>query len=67
VKLPRNGPEMGLLIKRIHGVLTLLWIVLLVPSLTIWKNSLLWVVFMSAWANIASHAAGWLAGETAND
>jgi hypothetical protein len=35
--------------------MTFLWIGLLVPSLLWWKNSILWVVLMSAYANIVGH------------
>ena len=47
------------LLRKIHGFLTILWIVLIVPSLLWWKESILWVVLMSAWANIAGHWSAW--------
>lgn len=49
---------------RAHGALTLVWLALIVPSVLWWRESVTWVVFMSLWANIASHLAGWVAGRT---
>jgi hypothetical protein len=37
------------------------WVVLLVPSMLWWAQSIRWVVAMSAWALVAGHAAGWMA------
>lgn len=44
--------------KHFHAALTILWAVLLVPSVVWWRNSVPWLVFMSAWALVASHWAG---------
>jgi hypothetical protein len=41
-----------------------LWATLIVPTLLFWKNSILWVAFMSLYANIASH---WAAAEADRD
>jgi hypothetical protein len=48
-------------LRRIHGVLTLVWMALIVPTLIWWRESVLWVALMSIWANIASHWAAWQA------
>lgn len=39
------------------GVTTVVWAVLLVPSLLWWKDSILWIIVMSWWANVAASAA----------
>jgi len=38
-----------------HKWTTLLWILLLVPTLLFWSQSILWLCLMSVWANIAGH------------
>jgi ABC-type bacteriocin/lantibiotic exporter with double-glycine peptidase domain len=58
---------MKIIIKRlkastIHTVLTLVWVVLVLPTLFWWQESVMWVALMSLWANIASH---WAAREAA--
>jgi hypothetical protein len=45
-----------------HTILGLAWAVLIIPTLLWWRQSLLWVAFMSLYANIASH---WGAREAA--
>ena len=42
------------------GVTTLLWAILLIPSLLWWKESILWLVMMSWWANVAASASAFL-------
>jgi hypothetical protein len=44
-----------------HIALTVFWIVAILPTIIWWKDSILWVAFMSLWANIASHIAAWQA------
>lgn len=41
--------------------LAVVWAVAVIPTLVWWKNSILWVAFMSLWANVASHLAAWIA------
>lgn len=48
-------------LKKINLWLTVLWVVLAVPSLLWWKSSILWVIVISLWANIASHFAAYIA------
>lgn len=38
-----------------QGVATIVWILLIIPSVLWWKNSIVWIVYMSAWANVAGH------------
>jgi hypothetical protein len=47
-------------VMRTQAFLTVAWLLLVIPSVTIWKESVPWLVFMSVWANVAGHAAGWI-------
>lgn len=38
-----------------HKWATIVWIVLLIPSVLWWNQAIIWVVLMSVWANIAGH------------
>ena len=49
----------------IHAGLTGVWILLVIPTLIWWRDSIFWVAFMSLWANAASHAAAALAARAA--
>lgn len=40
---------------RFNACMTGVWIALLVPTVLWWKDSLLWVIIMSAYANIVGH------------
>lgn len=42
---------------RFHATMTILWVLLIVPTVLWWQNSITWVIVMSLWANIAAHAA----------
>ena len=44
---------------RLHLGLTLAWAALIIPSLLFWRESVPWLVLMSAWANVAGSAASW--------
>jgi hypothetical protein len=43
-----NSPEL-------HLVLTIAWATLLIPTLLWWRTSILWVAFMSLYANVVGH------------
>lgn len=43
----------------VHLIMTGVWVLALVPTLTIWKTSILWIAFMSIWANVVSHATAY--------
>jgi hypothetical protein len=43
------------ILRKIHGALTLIWMLMLIPSLIWWAESIPWLVTMSVWANIAGH------------
>jgi RsiW-degrading membrane proteinase PrsW (M82 family) len=44
---------------RVHGALTVVWALLMIPSLLFWQESVPWLVIMSCWANVAGSAASW--------
>lgn len=41
--------------RRFHLIMSGVWLALLVPSVTIWKESIIWLVFMSWYANFITH------------
>lgn len=57
----RYLPPDATMLRRIHGGMTILWFLLIAPSILWWGNSVKWVVLMSVWANLASHFAAWQA------
>lgn len=40
---------------------TITWLLLAIPSIIWWSQSIAWLVFMSVWANVAASAATWQA------
>lgn len=42
---------------KIHTTLACMWAVLMIPSLVWWKESLVWVIAMSCYANFAGSMA----------
>ncbi|MEE4407253.1 MULTISPECIES: hypothetical protein [unclassified Serratia (in: enterobacteria)] len=48
-------------IKKAHLFMTLLWAALAIPSVIWWKDSVLWVIIISIYANIVGHLAGYTA------
>jgi hypothetical protein len=50
---------------QVHLVLLVAWVLLLVPTLLWWKDSILWVLVISIYANIASHWSAWEAKRAA--
>jgi hypothetical protein len=47
--------------RHIHAVATVAWLVLSVPSMLWWRNSIGYIVFLSVYAIVASHWAAWQA------
>lgn len=45
--------------RRFHGAMTVVWLLLGIPSVLWWRESIAWLVFMSVWANVAGHFSGW--------
>ena len=48
-------------IKRCHLVAAVMWVGLAIPSLIWWKDSVLWVILVSIYANIVGHLSGYSA------
>lgn len=48
--------------KYVHRALATTWLLLAIPTMLWWSQSILWVAFMSLYANVASH---WAAAEAA--
>ncbi|MBC8901870.1 hypothetical protein E6P77_08125 [Klebsiella pneumoniae] len=48
-------------IKRCHLVAAVMWVGLAIPSLIWWKDSILWVILISIYANIVGHLSGYSA------
>ena len=49
-------------IARFHLIMTFVWMAAIIPTMLYWRESVLWVAFMSLWANVVSHAAAYSAG-----
>jgi hypothetical protein len=47
--------------RHIHAGLTIAWLILIIPSMLLWKDSVPWLVFMSVWANVAGSFGSWQA------
>jgi hypothetical protein len=45
--------------RRVHATLTIVWLLLIVPSVLWWRNSIPWLVAISVWANAAGHFSAW--------
>ena len=48
-------------IKRCHLVAAIMWFVQDIPSVIWWKDSVLWVIIISIYANIVGHLSGYSA------
>lgn len=61
-------PKASTLVK-FHMVMMVAWALLGIPTILIWKESILWVAFMSLYANFVGHFSGWDAAraEQANE
>lgn len=42
-------------LRRFHLVMMLVWAVLAIPTVLVWKESVLWVAVMSLYANFVGH------------
>jgi hypothetical protein len=43
---------------QLHRGMAAVWLLLAIPSLLWWKTSVLWVIVISLYANVAAHLAG---------
>ena len=46
---------------------TIVWCVLVIPTMTVWRDSIPWVSFMSIYAIIISHYTAYKASKTDED
>lgn len=58
--LPELSPRGHLIV---HRLLACTWAFLAIPTLVWWRESILWVAFMSLYANFVGHAAAAEAAE----
>lgn len=49
---------------RFNLIFTFVWLALALPSLLFWKDSILWVIVISLWANIVGHFSAYLAAHS---
>jgi hypothetical protein len=56
-------------LRRLHAIATTAWILMVIPTVIWWSESVLWIALMSVWANIAGHWSAWQAAraEVKND
>lgn len=48
-------------LRRFHSVCTIIWILLIPPTIMFWLNSLPWLLIISMWATVMGHWASWQA------
>jgi hypothetical protein len=48
-------------LRRFHAMATIIWLLLAIPSVVWWRDSVVWVVAMSWYAVVVSHATAWQA------
>ena len=44
---------------KFHFSMMIVWACLLVPTILLWKESILWIAFMSLYANFVGHFSAW--------
>jgi hypothetical protein len=49
--------------RRLHLILTWAWVLLLVPTIFWWKDSILFIGMASVYANVVSHWTAWQAAK----
>jgi hypothetical protein len=68
VPAPRKSPVGSLIdaidpaprtLARFHLAMMFVWAFLAIPTVLLWKESILWVAFMSLYANFVGHFSGW--------
>lgn len=47
-----------------HAVMMVVWALLVIPTLIWWKDSVLWVAFLSLYANFGAEFGAWHASTT---
>jgi hypothetical protein len=56
MKIPDPPPRF---LVRFHFSMLIVWVLLVIPTGLIWRDSILWIGFMSIYAIIVSHFTGW--------
>jgi hypothetical protein len=46
--------------ERLHGALLLVWLGLTPPTILFWSESIKYLVFISVYTIVATHAIGWI-------
>jgi hypothetical protein len=46
-------------LRHAHATFTIIWFLLVIPTVLLWSESVLWVGLMSCWANAAAHFSAW--------
>lgn len=57
----------GWLRKNRHLIMAIMWLCLAIPTIIWWKNSILWVLIMSLYANFEASMAAHHAKKNQND
>jgi hypothetical protein len=56
VRIP--DPKPATLVK-FHFIAMVVWAMLAIPTVLLWKQSILWIAAMSLWANFVGHFGAW--------
>lgn len=56
MKMPDPDPRT---LVKVHFSMMIVWAALAIPTVLFWKQSILWVAFMSLYANFVGHFSGW--------
>jgi len=46
-------------LRRFHATMTVIWMLLVIPTALWWRDSIAWLAIMSVWANVAAHFGSW--------
>ena len=47
-------------LRKFNLIATFVWVLLILPTLLWWKESILWVGLMSIWANVVGHFGAYI-------
>jgi hypothetical protein len=56
MKIPDPTPK---LLVKFHFIAMCVWALFAIPTILWWNQSILWVAFMSLYANFVGHFSGW--------
>lgn len=56
MKVPDPNPKS---LVKFHFFAMIVWGTMAIPTILYWKESILWVAFMSLYANFVGHFSGW--------